>query len=116
MNLLLALLIGLLLPLPSAPGQILPTKLQITVRDDLGNLVPGARVKLFKNEKDYQEEKNQVGTTLLTNAKGQVTFPDLESVAYYVMVAKGDLDNSGGGNRTTTLEAKRLNKVTIIIS
>lgn len=97
-------------------SQVLTTKLQVTVRDELGNLVDGAEVKLFKNEEDYTKEQNQVGKTLKTDAKGKASFNELDSMEYYIIVEKGDLDNSGAGTKTGALTPKRVNKVTIIIS
>ena len=38
-----------------------------------------------------------------------------EGSVYFVIVRKGDKDNSDGGERTARLEEKRMNKVTIII-
>jgi hypothetical protein len=86
------------------------------VRDELGNLVEGAQVKLFKTEADYTKEQNQVGKTLKTDAKGKTSFNELDSIEYYIIVEKGDLDNSGAGTKTGVLTPKRVNKVTIIIS
>ena len=97
-------------------SQVLTTKLQVTVRDELGNLVDGAEVKLFKTEEDYTKEQNQVGKTLKTDAKGKASFNELDAIEYYIIVEKGDLDNSGAGTKTGSLTPKRVNKVTIIIS
>lgn len=98
------------------PKQLLKTKLQITVRDELGNLVKDAEVRLFKTQEDYDKEENPVGETLKTDDKGKITFDDLEPVTYYVVVEKGDLNNDGAGTQTGKLTASRVNKVTIIIS
>lgn len=96
--------------------QILTTKLQVTVRDDLGNLVEGAEVRLFKTEEDYNKEQNQVGATLKTDAKGKASFNELEPMVYYIIAEKGDKDNSGAGTKTESLTAKKVNKITLIIS
>jgi hypothetical protein len=84
------------------------------VRNDLGNIVEGATVKLYEKEEDYSKETNAVaeGTT---DAKGIVKFKDLKDIAYFVQVEKGDLNNFGGGEQTGKLEEKRINKVTIVI-
>ena len=94
--------------------QIIKTTLHITVRDELGNIVEGATIQLFENEEDYQKEENAVqeGTT---DKYGIARFKDLKAIAYYVIVKKDDKDNSGGGERTAVLDAKRINKVTIVI-
>lgn len=97
-------------------AQILTTKLQVTVRDDVGNLVEGAQVRLFKTEEDYNNEQNQAGQTLKTDAKGRVSFDNLAPAIYYIIVEKGDMDNSDGGNKTEALVPKRINKITVIVS
>jgi hypothetical protein len=94
--------------------QIIKTTLNVTVRDDVGNTVEGATVRLFENEEDYKSEQH-VSVEGTTDAKGVVKFKDLKAIAYFVIVSKGDLDNSGGGERTARLEEKKVNKVTIII-
>lgn len=97
-------------------ANILPTKLDITVRDELGNVVEGASVQLFKTQEDYDKSQNPISEVKKTDAKGRVVFTDLEAKEYYVQAAKGDLDNGGAGIKTIPLVAKRTNKVTIIIS
>ena len=42
----------------TAQAQIIKTSLTLTVRDELGNTVKDASVKLFENEADYTVEKN----------------------------------------------------------
>jgi hypothetical protein len=51
-----------------------------------------------------------------TDAKGRASFDSLEPKVYYIIVEKGDMDNSDGGTKTEALIPKRINKVTIIIS
>lgn len=97
-------------------AQIFNTKLQVTVRDDVGNLVEGASIRLFASEEDYTKEQNQVGQTLRTDDKGRASFDTLEPKVYYIIVEKDDMDNSDGGTKTDALIPKRINKVTIIIS
>lgn len=94
--------------------QIIKTSLNVTVRDELGNTVDGAQIQLFETEADYTAEKNVVaeGTT---DAKGFYRFKELKAAPYYVIVRKGDKDNSGGGEQIGKLESKKLNKVTIVI-
>ncbi len=97
-------------------AQILTTKLQVTVRDEVGNLVEGAQVRLFKTEEDYTKEQNQAGQTMKTDAKGKTSFDNLEPLIYYIIVEKDDMDNSDGGTKTEKLVPKRINKITIIVS
>lgn len=94
--------------------QLIKTTLSVTVRDEVGNTVEGATVRLFENEEDYKTEQH-VAQEGVTDAKGLVKFKDLKAIGYFVIVSKGDLDNSGGGERTAKLEEKKVNKITIII-
>jgi hypothetical protein len=93
---------------------LVKTTLHITVRDELGNIVPGATIQLFAKEEDYTKEQNVVfeGTT---DEKGIVKFKEVDPVSYFVIVRKGEKDNSGGAEKTPKLEEKKINKVTIII-
>lgn len=105
----LIVLVGLL-----SPDQILNTSLTLTVRDEVGNIVPDAAIKLFKSEQDYLKEENVVmeGTT---DEKGVLKLKKLESISYYVLARKEDKDNSGGGEIIGKLESGKINKVTIVI-
>lgn len=94
--------------------QLIKTTLTVTVRDELGNIVEGAKVQLFENEADYTAEKN-VAAEGVTDKKGILKMKELKAIAYYVIVRKDDKDNSGGGEQTGKLEEKKINKVTIII-
>ncbi|MDQ3392898.1 MAG: carboxypeptidase-like regulatory domain-containing protein [Bacteroidota bacterium] len=95
--------------------QLFNTTLQVTVRDELGNVVEGAEVVLYKSESDYEQNANAAIEPLTTNVKGVVTIKKLEPIEYYVNVSKGDANNFGAGVQTGVLEAKKMNKVTIII-
>jgi hypothetical protein len=94
--------------------QLIKTSLTVTVRDELGNTVEGASVQLFEKEDDYNKEEN-VAAQGVTDAKGILKLRELKDISYYVIVRKGDKDNSGGGEKTGKLEEKKVNKVTIII-
>jgi hypothetical protein len=98
----------------NAPDQIFNTSLTVTVRDELGNTVEGASIKLFQKEEDYTKEVNPVaeGTT---DKKGVVHFKKLKPEVYFILSRKGDKDNAGGGEKTGKLEVGKFNKVTIII-
>lgn len=99
----------------SSPIQILKTSLEVTVRDNLGNVVEDAQVQLFNTKEDYQQETNQIQGLKTTDGKGRVKFTDLDAKEYYVNVEKGEMNNYGAGIKTDALEAKRKNRVTIII-
>lgn len=94
--------------------QIIKTTLHITVRDELGNIVEGATVQLFETEDDYLKEENVVLETI-TDKNGIAKIKDLKAISYFVIIRKDDKDNSGGGERIAELQAKRINKVTIVI-
>ncbi len=96
------------------PTQLINTSLTVTVRDELGNTVEGASIKLFETEDNYNQEKNALaeGTT---DAKGVFRFKKIKAIAYFVLVKKGDKDNMGGGEKIGKLEDGKFNKVTIVI-
>ncbi|MFM8744324.1 MAG: carboxypeptidase-like regulatory domain-containing protein, partial [Cytophagales bacterium] len=98
----------------AAPPQLFNTSLTVTVRDETGNTVAGAFVKLFENEESYNQEKNAVaeGTA---DAKGVFRFKKLKPIAYFILVKKDDKDNSGGGEKIGKLEEGKFNKVTVVI-
>ena len=100
--------------LTCAEAQLIKTSLTLTVRDELGNTVEGATVNLYETEANYTEEKNPVATGT-TDKKGVLKLKELQPVAYYVIVRKGDLDNAGAGEQIGKLEANKINKATVII-
>jgi hypothetical protein len=94
--------------------QLVKTSLQVTVRNNLGNLEEGAEVRLYKTNKDYQDDTNMVAKET-TDEKGRAKFDELEPTVYFLDVQKGDMNNFGAGIQTDSLAEKRMNKVTIII-
>lgn len=100
----------------TSDAQIFSTKLRVTVVDELGNVVKGAKVTLYATQADYNKEVNPIQSFKLTDAKGRVTFKKLKRRAYYVIVRKEDKDNSGGGEIISGLKKGRLNKATVVIS
>ncbi len=94
--------------------QLVKTSLQVTVRNNLGNLEEGAEVKLYKTNEDYQAGANMIAKEM-TDEKGRAKFDELDPTVYYLDVRKGDMNNFGAGIKTDSLAAKRMNKVTIII-
>jgi len=99
-----------------AEAQIFNTKLKITVVDELGNIVPDAKVTLYGSEADYNKEVNAVQPFQLTDSKGRVTFKKLDAKSYYVIVRKGDKDNAGGGELVSDLKKGKINKANVVIS
>ncbi len=113
----LIILIGLVVLFPAFSShveQIIKTQIHITIRNELGNTVEGATVKLFEREQDYKDETN-VAAEGVTDAKGVVRFKDLKAISYFILAEKDDSNNFGGGEQTGKLEAKRINKVTVVI-
>ena len=103
-----------LLVVSGADAQIFKTNLNVIIRDELGNTVEGATVKLYETADNYKLEKNPVAEGV-SDAKGVVKFKDQKAISYFVLARKGDKDNAGGGEQTGKLEEKKLNKVTIVI-
>ncbi|MDF2455268.1 MAG: hypothetical protein K0R51_1261 [Cytophagaceae bacterium] len=98
-----------------ASFQLFKTNLRITVRNELGNLESGATVAVYKTKEDYEKSVNPVALDK-TDAKGIVTYEDMEAIAYYVTAEKGDRNNFGAAEKTEPLTANKMNKMTIIIS
>jgi len=103
-----------LMSFTSADDQLFKTSLTLIVRDDVGNTVEKAAVKLYEKEEDYLKEQNPAAEGE-TDAKGTVKFKNLKSIAYYVLARKEDKDNAGGGEQTGKLEEGKFNKATIVI-
>ena len=97
-----------------AMSPLFKTNLTITVRDELGNTVDSADVKLFAHEEDYKKEVN-VSYQAFTDAKGVAKFKGLAPIEYYILVRKGDKDNAGGGEKIGKLEEGKFNKSTVVI-
>lgn len=110
----LLFLLFTLTAIPSTTAQIVKTQIHITVRNELGNTVEGATVKLFEQEKDYTEETN-IAAEGVTDEKGVVKFKDLKAIPYFILAEKDATNNFGGGEQTGKLEEKRINKVTVVI-
>jgi hypothetical protein len=110
----LQVIVVLAIILSGSAFQLIKTSLNVTVRDELGNTVEGATVQLFEKEEDYTKEQN-VAATGTTDKKGYVKIKELKAVPYFIIVRKGDKDNAGGGEKVEKLEAKKMNKVTVVI-
>lgn len=96
-------------------NHLLKTSLRITVLNELGNAEEGVVIKLYMTEKDYEDETNIVGDSVLTDKKGRATFKELDPTIYFVSAEKGKQNNHGGGIQTNPLESGKLNKVNIVI-
>jgi PKD repeat protein len=94
-----------------------PTALQITVKDNLGNPVSGAIVRLYSTLTDWTNETNQTFTPQTSNTTGVVTFSPLSAISYYWKITSGCQNNIFGSNTTTTaLSANTTTAVTSVIA
>ena len=93
-----------------------PTALQITVKDNLGNPVAGALVKLYSTLTDWTNETNQILTSQTSNTNGVVTFAPLSAISYYWKISSGCQNNIFGSNTTSAaLSSNTTTTVTSII-
>lgn len=67
-----------------------PTTLKIIVKDDSGNLVSQAQVKLYLSVTDFINNTNQVLTTQTTNSNGEATFSPVSNILTYYWSASKD--------------------------
>ena len=104
----------ILLSVTPSEAQLFNTSLTLTVRDDLGNTVEGATVKIFETEQDYLAE-TKVFMEGVTDKKGVVKFKKLDGKSYFLLVRKDDMDNAGGGEKIGQLEEGKFNKATVVI-
>jgi len=111
----LFIVVGLsLMAFAPAETRLFKTSLTLIVRDDVGNTVAKAAVKLYEKEEDYLKEVNPAAEGD-TDEKGVVKFKDLKAIPYYVLVRKDDKDNAGGGEQIGKLEEGKFNKATVVI-
>ena len=95
-------------------AQLLPTKLEVTVRDGNGNIVQGAAVTLYLTQSDYEFSENAFQTEQ-TDEKGRIIFKNLSPRSYFLDARKGEMNNDGRGIQTSKLIEKKKNKLTVII-
>lgn len=100
----------------TASAQLIKTTLHVIVRNGLGNLEQGAKVTLYKTKEDYEKSINPATAAVETNQEGKVIFKNIEAIAYYLFVEKGDMNNSGAGEKIEKLAPNRINKSTVVIS
>ena len=99
----------------SAELQVLSTGMKITVLSRLGNQIENAKVTVYATQDDYDNEENSVAGPAFTDAKGRVTFKNLEDKVYFVQVIKGDENNYGDAEQTNKLKKGKMNKFNIVI-
>ncbi len=76
----------------------------------------GAKVSIYESEEDYLGDKNVVGTAMVTDTKGRVTFKDLLPKVYYIFARKDSMDNADGNQSTGKLKKGVKNKVIVVIN
>jgi hypothetical protein len=93
------------------------TTLEMTVTDELGNIVTGANVKLFTSQTDWLKKTNQFSATQTTDANGKVIFKGLQGIQYFWSVEKDCQNNLFGAiSKTTPLTANKANTATVVLS
>jgi len=98
-----------------AEAQLMSTSMRITVLSRLGNPIENAKVTVYNNQEDYENEENAVAGPAFSDEKGRVTFKNLEEKQYYVQVIKGDDNNYGDAEQTGKLKKGKVNKFNIVI-
>ena len=93
--------------------QMSVTALKIRLIDEQGNSLTGATIKLYESLADMQNQENQLGTTQISDANGEVTFSNLAAITYYWLAEKGCQNNING---ITTTEVLELNKTRLVTS
>lgn len=94
-----------------------PTTLEITLKDELANLLTGVSVKLYPSQDDWINGTNQVGTTLTSDASGKVKFSSLSALKYYWLAEKDCKNNVNGGITTVSaLTVNTNNTVEVILT
>jgi hypothetical protein len=94
-----------------------PTTLELTIKDNLGNAVSGATVKLYTSVTDFGEQKNQFGETHFTDASGKVTITGISNLQYYWFVEKDCKNNfTGGVTSESNLLSNKTNAFNVIIN
>jgi hypothetical protein len=88
------------------------TSLKIRVIDEEGNSISGVTVKLYKSLTDLENQNNQSGSTLTSDANGEVTFSSLETIKYYWLAENGCKNNFNGITTTDILGSNQIKIVT----
>ena len=94
-----------------------PTSLELTLRDELGNVVSGATVKLYSSATDLINGTNLVGSIQYSDAAGKVKFSNLSNIIYYWYAEKDCKNNAYGTITTTTpLTSNVNNQLNVVLS
>jgi hypothetical protein len=94
-----------------------PISLELTLHDNLGNIISGAAVKLYTSQTDWSNGTNQFGSTQFSDVSGRVKFSDLSSMYYYWFAEKDCYNNVNGGVTTILpLTANKNNTYDIVLT
>lgn len=77
-----------------------------------GLYIEGASVKLYQSQSDMENDTNQIGATLTSNATGEVVFTNLSPKVYYWFAEKGCQNNINGIITTEALDQNMTRDVT----
>lgn len=69
-----------------------PPQLKLIVKDNSGNEISGATVKLYNSEENLLTEEQSIDFGL-TDSLGVIVFVDLEETIYYFKIEKGEKNN-----------------------
>jgi hypothetical protein len=97
------------------PVQPVQTSLELTLKDNLGNIISGAAVKLYSSQTDWNNGTNQVGTTQFSDASGKVKFNNLSNIKYYWFAEKDCQNNVNGAVTTTSALTANVNNTLNVI-
>ncbi len=98
-------------------GVEVKTYLDIYVKDNLGNPVQGAEVKLYSSETDWKNSSNQVGAAQYSNSEGKAVFEGVSNIKYYWLATKGCNNNVNGSVTTVSpLNKGERNSVNTILT
>lgn len=95
--------------------KLTPTSLEVTLKDNLGNIISGASVKLYSSLTDWSNGTNEVGTIQFSDASGKVKFNDLSNIKYYWFAEKDCQNNVNGGKTTTSALTANINNTFDVI-
>lgn len=115
--LVLMAIICLAIPSSCKKDEPAPTTLELTLKDELGNIVSGASVELYSSQSDWNIGSNQIGTTQTSNSAGKVTFTNVSDIKYYWYAEKDCKNNVNGAvTSANALTANMNNTFNIILT
>lgn len=90
--------------------------LELFLKDNLGNAVTGASVKLYASQTDWANKTNQVGPTQFSDVSGKTKFTGLSSIKYYWFAEKDCQNNVNDSISTNTpLSSDATNNANVIL-